>query len=354
MKIMKAWLYGIASNLCVDALRKRGVFTVNLKRRFAIVAVMAALVVLWTVLGGGLSPAAFAQIRKSGTSVVFGGPIYVPAGETVEGDVVSFGGRVTVDGHVDGNAVSIGGPVEINGTVEGDVVSVGSQVSLGENARVRGDVTSVGGTVDRAEGAVIEGSVTSGGFPFKFNFHGIMWPGTRWMPWHMSWGRGFFGAMWIARLVGALVLSLVIVAVWPKHIASVAEAIEVRLGRVALTGLIAWLLFVPAMILLAVTLIGIPLIPLWGLFYVAAGVMGHAAIAVLAGDKVAKLANTSMTTFLKVIVGALVIALLGWVPGMGVVVAIAVAVIGLGAVLDTRFGTNKPWFPPRQPVPPNS
>ena len=202
----------------------------------------------------------------------------------------------------------------------------------------------------RAEGAVVEGDVNSGSFPFDFRIRGMMWPFMHWRTRHMPWG--FFGAMWIARLVGALVLSLVIVAIWPNHTASVAEAIEARIGRVALTGLVGWLLFVPGMIFLAITLIGIPLIPVWVLLYVAAGMFGHAAIAVLVGDRVAKLANTTMTILVKVFVGALIIALLGWVPAVGAIVAIAVAVIGLGAVLDTKFGTNKPWFPPRQPVPP--
>ncbi|NPV54437.1 MAG: hypothetical protein HPY71_13125 [Firmicutes bacterium] len=324
----------------------------------AIIAAMLALAVI-SILPGGPSSAAFAETRRNGSSVVFGGPIYVAADETVEGDAVSFGGKVTIDGHVTGNAVSIGGPVEVNGVVDGDVVSIGSQVSLGENARVGGDVTSVGGTVYRAEGSIVEGDVRSGGFPFRFGFRGMMWPGAHWMPWNMGpwnmpWGMswGFFGALWIARLLGALVLSLVVVAVWPNHTTSVARAIETKLGHVALTGLVGWLLFVPAIIFLAITLIGIPLIPVWVALYIAAGVLGHAAIAILVGDRIAGLANTTMTMLVKVVVGALIIAVLGWIPGAGFIVAIAVAVIGLGAVLDTRFGTNRPWFPPRQPVPP--
>ncbi|MEW6228466.1 MAG: polymer-forming cytoskeletal protein [Bacillota bacterium] len=301
----------------------------------------------------GLAEPAYAEGRRSGGSFVVGGAIHVAADETVEGGVVSLGGKVTVDGHVSGGAVSIGGPVEVNGTVDGDVVSVGSQVSLGENARVTGDVTSVGGTVYRAEGAVVHGDVTSVGFPsFRFNMRDLRWHRMPWAFWHMPWG--FWGAMWIVRLVGVLVLSLIIVAIWPNHTASVAAAVETRLGRVAAIGLVAWLLFVPAMILLAITLIGIPLIPIWVLLYVAAGALGHAAIAVLVGDRVARLANAQMTMLAKVIVGALVLALLGWIPGVGIIVAIAVAVIGLGAVLETRFGTNRPWFPQRQPTPPET
>lgn len=322
---------------------------------FTIVVAMIAVAATWAIFGGLAEPA-HAQGRRSGGSFVVGGTtIHVAADETVEGGVVSLGGKVTVDGHVSGAAVSVGGPVEVNGTVDGDVVSVGSLISLGESARVTGDVTSVGGTVYRAEGAIVQGDVTSVGFPsLRFNMRDLRWHrmpwGFSWAFWRMPWG--LFGAMWAVRLVGALVLSLIIIAIWPNHTASVAAAVETRPGRVAAIGLVAWLLFVPAMILLAITLIGILLIPIWVLLYVAAGALGHTAIAILIGDRVARLANSHMSMLAKVIAGALALALLGWIPGLGIIVAIAVAVIGLGAVVETRFGTNRPWFPQRQPTPP--
>lgn len=309
----------------------------------AVVLVLAAAVVL-----GGFVGSASAEERRTGGSVVFGGPVHVQADEVVEGGVVSLGDRVTVDGRVTGDAVSIGSVVEVNGEVDGDVVSVGSTVILSDNARVGGDVASIGGSVQRSPGAVVGGSVTSGGVPFRFDFRGITWPMHR-GAWHMPWAS--FGFMWLARLVGALVLALVIVAIWPNNAAAVGAAIETRLGRAALIGLVAWLLFVPGMILLAITLIGIPLVPVWILFYVAAGALGHAAISVVVGDKVARLANANMSILAKVLVGALIMALLSWIPAAGFLVSIAVAVIGLGAVLDTRFGTNRPWFPPRQQQP---
>ncbi|HHY98430.1 MAG TPA: polymer-forming cytoskeletal protein [Firmicutes bacterium] len=307
--------------------------------------VISALILILTV-----SSVTFAESKRSGGSFVFGGSIHVDADEVVEGGVVSMGGKVTVDGRVIGDAVSIGGPVEVNGTVEGDVVSVGSRIYLGEKARVTGDVTSVGGSIERSPGAVVQGDVTTSGFPFTFRFGNMIWPHMRWAPRHMPWE--FFGAMWIIRLIGALVLSLAIVAIWPNHTAAVASAIEAKLGRITLVGLVAWLLLVPSIIILAITLIGIPLIPLWVLFYIVAAMFGHAAVSILVGDRVAKLANATMTQLVKVLVGALIIALLGWVPGLGALVAVVVGVIGLGGVLETRFGTNKPWFPSRQPQPP--
>ncbi|MCR4401394.1 MAG: hypothetical protein NUW12_01230 [Firmicutes bacterium] len=311
--------------------------------RFGAIAAAVVLAVAQALLS--MAGPALAQERRDGTQVVFGGPIHVAADEVVEGDVVSLGNRVTVDGRVTGDAVSVGSVVEVNGVVEGDAVSIGSSVILGENARVGGDVSSVGGSVRRSPGAVVGGSTTSGAAPFRFNFRGMNWPRLL-RPWRMSGAYLAFG--WLARLVGALVLALVVVALWPDHTAAVGAAVETRLGRAVLVGLVAWLLFVPGMILLAITIVGIPLIPIWVLFYVAAATLGHAAVAVVVGDRVGRLARANMTILVRVIIGVLVLAALGLVPGINAVVFVLVAVIGLGAVLDTRFGTNRPWFGPRQ------
>ncbi|MEW6104957.1 MAG: hypothetical protein AB1563_01125, partial [Bacillota bacterium] len=105
--------------------------------RFGAVVVVLALAVAIALVG--FTGSASAEERRSGSLVMFGGPVHVQADEVVEGDVVSLGNRVTVDGRVRGNAVSIGSVVEVNGEVDGDVVSVGSTVFLGDNARVGGD-----------------------------------------------------------------------------------------------------------------------------------------------------------------------------------------------------------------------
>jgi cytoskeletal protein CcmA (bactofilin family) len=59
----------------------------------------------------------------------------VPAGTTVEDDVVLFGDTVTIDGNVDGNVYALGGTVTVNGKVDGSLYTIGQQVL------VNGEVT---------------------------------------------------------------------------------------------------------------------------------------------------------------------------------------------------------------------
>lgn len=305
-------------------------------------------ILLLAIIMAGFAPSSAAEGHRSG-ALVFGGSVHVAAGETADGSVVSFGGPVTVDGTVNGSAISFGGPVTINGTVNGTVASFGGTVTLSRTARVYGDVTSVGGSIIREPGALVTGSVgrTTG----LDRFH----PEFPWF-WAWAWGwpvvPGLMLAVTLMRLIGALVLSLVIVAIWPTHSQAVAQAINSRPGRVAAAGVVSWLLLIPGVILLLLTLVGIALIPLWLLLFVAAGAMGRAALALLVGQKVAKLANADIAILPQVVIGSLIISLLGWVPWAGWLAGVAVAIFGVGAVLETRFGTNKPWWAPRQPAPP--
>ena len=53
-------------------------------------------------------------------------------GDTFEGDLVVFGGNVTIeeDADLNGNLVVIGGTINSNGKMNGDVVVIGGQVRL--------------------------------------------------------------------------------------------------------------------------------------------------------------------------------------------------------------------------------
>ena len=154
------------------------------------------------------------------------------------------------------------------------------------------------------------------------------------------------------QLIGMLFLAVLVVAIWPNHVTAVAAAIETHFGRSLLVGLVGWLVLVPGVVFLAITLLGIPLIPVWVILYVAAGILGYSAASILVGDRVARLANASMSMLGKVITGALILSLVGLVPLVGSVAAVAIALVGLGAVVDTKFGTNRPWFRRHEPAPP--
>jgi cytoskeletal protein CcmA (bactofilin family) len=100
-----------------------------------------------------LSAVAVAQQTELGGKVRSGREITIPAGETVQGDLVASAGTVRIDGTVDGDLVASGGQVTVDGTVTGDLLAAaGTTVVSGQ---VDGDVRVASGQA-RVEGQVGE------------------------------------------------------------------------------------------------------------------------------------------------------------------------------------------------------
>ena len=78
-------------------------------KKIAFLTPLLALVLLF----GAVSPAHAQGIVAGDT---------IPAGITVDDDVILFGETVTIDGDVNGNVFALGGTVTINGKVDGSVL----------------------------------------------------------------------------------------------------------------------------------------------------------------------------------------------------------------------------------------
>lgn len=264
--------------------------------------------------------------------------IVIPAGETVNGDVVAILGDVRIDGAVNGNVVVVLGDIDLNNTVQGDVVSVLGEIRQGPNGKITGSIIETN---------------NPGGFNIP-GFHG--WPqGVN--PFRFSWGFRFFN---MVVLFGLAALTL---ALLPSQIRNMAVTLGDDAGRKLLVGFVAVLL-VPALFFVSlISLIGIPLIPVIVLVLVSAKFIGYVAVALFVGIRIKQTGGLHSSTFLELFLGVLVLWLVRLVPVVGWISALVVTMFALGLVLDTKFGTNSPWFrrkevklaplpPAREPVEP--
>jgi cytoskeletal protein CcmA (bactofilin family) len=114
---------------------------------------MKALVILAIALTPLSTAAATQQTELGGKVRRAGREVVIPAGETVQGDLIASAGTVRIDGRVDGDLVASGGTVTVAGTVTGDaLVAAGSTTISGQ---VDGDLR-VGAGQARIEGRVNE------------------------------------------------------------------------------------------------------------------------------------------------------------------------------------------------------
>ncbi|HNV03882.1 MAG TPA: hypothetical protein PLE61_12930 [Vicinamibacterales bacterium] len=292
--------------------------------------------------------------RHGGARVRIGGDVIVGRDEAVS-DVVVVLGSARVDG-----------------LVESSVVAVGGSVVLGPTARVRGDVTSIGGGVECDPGAVLEGE--SNEIAFSGPHLGPLLRVRPWRDWRWVIApfdgrpRGTVDLLTtLVRLGLAALFAAIVAAVAPGAVRGVSDRAAAEPWRAGLVGLAAELLFVPLLVLtvavLAISIIGIPLLLLVPFGLIAVGlafVLGLAGAGRALGTCVARRVGgaapgmaASLVLGLAVIWALTAVArfvgLLGppagfFVAGLlvaGFLVEYVAWTVGLGAVILSRFGRRR-------------
>ncbi len=289
--------------------------------------------------------------------VIFGGTFTLESGEVLNGDLVIFGGSVELEegSIVDGDVLLFGGNAEVHGEIGGDLALLGGNADLGPSAVIGGDVVTLGGNVHRAQGAVVEGDfVSAEGFylPFDFELPNLPDIGdtVRIRPFGRSSFGPFFspvtGILWfILRSLLVAALAILVVLFWPKPAeragnAAVSQPI-ISGGLGCLT-----LIVVPILsILMAITIIGLPVSFLTVVALVVAVVFGWIAIGVEVGRRMAEAFDWELHPAAAAGIGTLAVSFvvggIGLIPCIGWLAPLLVGAAGLGAVILTRFGSRE-------------
>ncbi|MBP7055422.1 MAG: hypothetical protein KBB52_01020 [Candidatus Omnitrophica bacterium] len=248
-------------------------------------------------------------------------------------DVVKFYRDVTIAQGQDVNdVVAISGNITVFGRVGGNITALGGFVVLKPGSYVGGEIVSIGGEVIKEPGAELVGRVTTIYMPhFIPSFATIL--------------KGGWLALWatisILVLVGFLGLAILIIALMPDHMKIVVKSLETSFGIMLLWGLAWMILIVPIAALLAVSIIGVILIPVQILLVVLALIIGYIAAGVFIGKNILASFIKKTVPIVDALLGILVLFLIGFIPVVGPVIKVLFLTAGYGAVLVTRFGTSK-------------
>ena len=279
--------------------------------------------------------------------VIFGGTFTLYTDETLNGNLVVFGGTITLeaDSTVNGDVVLIGGTVTANGVVNGNLVGVGGSVSLEETAQIFGDLVTVGATLNQREGAQITGQVLQEmPAPFQFSVptetkftDDIFRRRTSIVANPLLEGVWFFFRIFIWAAVAVL-----LVLFFSKETDRVARA---AFAQPVITGGAGVLSFFVVLILV-MTIIGIPVAFVALILMGVAWLIGWVALGLEVGRRIAKMLNQIWAPAVAAGVGTLIlyfvlggfsllIPCVGWIPKT------MVGIWGLGAALVTYFGTRE-------------
>lgn len=271
------------------------------------------------------SPGMTLNVDQSGVVRMFS-DAEVPAGERVEGDVVAIFGDVMIEGEVSGNAVAVFGSVR-----------------LSPGARVNGDAVAVGGLLDQPAGANVGGESVSIGF----------------LP--ISWGVPALGVVLGAVFVGwlaSLFLGWILILLFPTRMLRIAATASQRTGGSLVLGLLSGPLLIIAIVLLLVTVIGIPLAFVLPVAYLLAVWAGQLALTYALGCRLMRRRLGEGSLLAPLLAGTVFVAaffvlgtMLGHSQGilrtvalffhvLGCLLIMGLSVIGIGAFLLSRMGAR--------------
>jgi len=283
-------------------------------KRFLAAAIVAA--ILLPTVG------AAAQV---GDRITFGADVVVQSGERVN-DVVTMGGDAVIEGEVLGDVVTMGGDLVVSdhGLVRGEAVTMGGDVALDDSGQILGGVQTFGG--EWVNDGDISVAPTAPDVPL--------------VPHHRA--SSDFGDWLVDAVTGFVshillfVLGLLLMGVARERY----EALQVTIVKKPLPsfgyGLLGLVGSVVTIVVLAITLIGIPAAVLGAIALPIAVYVGLAAFAAVFGAVIPMEALRGKP-ILQLGAGVFALWLVSLIPFAGAFATALAASLGLGALIITRF-----------------
>ncbi len=248
-----------------------------------------------------------------------------------------------------------------------------SDVTIGAGDDIRGDLDIVYGNVTCEDGAAIGGSVRTffGSFDQRdgcsVGGHVVDAFGSDSLDAYVPWLAPGSGALWaqnrgLLNIFGWDVVVVFGFLLFPLRTRIALERVERRPGLCAATGAMALVGALPVVVLLVLSIIGLPLIPLEIAALLAGLWIGFAAVALLIGRRMYEMIwpHATPTPLAALVLGLVVVTAAQTLPVVGWAVTALVGFVGLGAALlafvrETTFRpfthgvTNASVAPPSGP-----
>lgn len=225
--------------------------------------------------------------------------------DSLDDDVVTIGGHIEVEGIVKGDVVCVGGTFDINASIEGELVLIGSIGKIGPLTVVEQEFVMLGSRAEIDSAAVFRGERTNIQINGVGDIVRLIAKQNKGSDWKLE--KDLFEISDIFGMLAAFIVMLGIafgtVAVVKQHKRVEATLIESPLF-IFFMGLLTEVLIIPAIILLAVSIVGIPFIPLFLIAVFAGLIFGWATLVSFCGRWLGeKLWKKDLGTFLSVLAG---------------------------------------------------
>jgi len=262
---------------------------------------------------------------------VMGGHGELPKGRSVR-NVVVMGGTCDVYGRVTGDVSVMGGRVNLRegAIVEHDVTTMGGQVEMEKGAEVWGQMNTLGGILHKEDGAKVGKQVEVAGTSERDEKH----------------KRSFVQRVGDAVSNTALlfVLGVVLLALAPKRM----ETLRIEVARAPMRqlglGIVGFVGFLVAIVVLCVTVIGLPLALIAALLGFVGLYGGMVAALTVLGAALVR--HKSENVYVHLAVGCAIFFFVYPLPYVGPPLVLGLLFVGVGVLVSTRFAG---YFPAKKP-----
>lgn len=268
-----------------------------------------------------------------GTLILNGSHKFRPE-DNLAGEMIIVRGTVSMDQGTDlpGSIYMLGGELHMNGKIRGDLSLIGGQASLGPQAIVGGNVNVAGGGIEISPDARVIGALRESAelsldaetlFPRRDPQNRLIWL--------------------LPQSLGIALLGYAITRFLPHQVARVGKAASEHPLVAGAMGLLCGLVFPALLVLMAFTVILIP-VSIIGLIFMGLILLyGWVGVGSVVGNwlktRMRKALSPKQTTFWGTLAFILALQILGFVPLIGPTLALIATLISTGAVLITRFGS---------------
>lgn len=311
-------------------------------KNILIIMALVSLAVLWLP-----QPAQAATPDR----MIVGGNYTLEEGEILNEDLLIVGGLVILEegSTLNGNILMVGGSLEAAGKINGDVSVAGGRLDISGTAVINGDVNAAGSNLQRDPDATISGDITTEqDGPFIVTPSGVQIPAL-----DMAVDPSFSFIGFMLRVILWALLAMLLALFLPNQLRNLAQT---AVGQPLITGglgLLTAIVLPLVLVIIALTLLLIPVSLIGILGLVIAWAYGLIALGTELGNRFAgifkahwhpALAAGAGTFLLMLVINGIEAA----IPCIGLAPKIIVSVIGLGAVLLTRGGMQP--YPPQAVV----
>ncbi|TAJ45704.1 hypothetical protein [Methanofollis fontis] len=259
--------------------------------------------------------------------IAAGGEILIRA--PVRGDVILAGGSVEIDAAVGGKVVAAAGTIGIDAPIgrnllcTGDAVTIGANSSIDRDAHIAARTVSNAGTIGGVLSVAGE-SFTNTGTAGTVDFQ------------QKQREKGLLpGVAAVLITIGFLLLGLALIRFLPLPFEQVVGTLAESPLLNTLIGLVVIIGGAVILLILAITIIGIPFAAVAGILLLLSALLAGLFVSAWIGDLIAGRVSPTMGPYGRFFIGFVILALLMFVPVLGFLVRAVSVCLGTGAIVRT-------------------